>query len=296
MLRPYCGEVVERVGGGGQLVLAAVAGAGVDVAQRERAARGRRAARRSSRRTRRRWLSRTNIGSAVGAGVAELEALVDQRELGQQVAGGGVRERRPVGVGAGAQVHRAQPAAVAFDQRRRWRREGSRRGRRRSRCASDVGAGCGPGASGPASSWSSSAKDCSSSSARWTMRLATSPAAPGAVTGSNRPVPQARAFACAGRGDAGGAGRGADGAEPLGVVAGEDADAAEAVLQRRGELELAPGASRARRASSRSSRRARSTVAASSVRSLAPTRTVSNRKRWPVRRSLRRCARSLSVA
>ena len=44
MLEAVLGEVVERVGGGGQLVLAAVARAGVDVAQRKRAARRRVAA------------------------------------------------------------------------------------------------------------------------------------------------------------------------------------------------------------------------------------------------------------
>ena len=75
--------------------------------------RGRRREARSRGGARRR--SRRRSASAVGAGVAELEALVDQREVGQQVAGGGVRERRPVRVGAGAQAEALDAVAVALD-------------------------------------------------------------------------------------------------------------------------------------------------------------------------------------
>ena len=53
--------------------------------------------------------------SAVGAGVAELEALVDQREIGQQVAGRRVGDDRPVGVGAGAKVQALDAVAVVLD-------------------------------------------------------------------------------------------------------------------------------------------------------------------------------------
>ena len=129
------GEVVEGVGGGGQLVLAAVARAGVDVAQRERAARDAVRGAAMSRRMRRSWLSRTNIGSAVGAGVAELEALVDQREL----RAAGCRRWR-ARVPASWRRSRCAGASRAAGRRcvrsrRRWRREGSRPGRRRRRPA-----------------------------------------------------------------------------------------------------------------------------------------------------------------
>ena len=96
-----------------EFVLAAVARAGVDVTDREApAAVGAR--------------ERDACGgggggrgeasaSAIRAGVAELEALVDQREVGQQVVRGGVRDCRPVGVGAGAEVEPLDAVAVALD-------------------------------------------------------------------------------------------------------------------------------------------------------------------------------------
>ncbi len=95
-------QVVVGARGERELVLAAVAGAGVDVADRERApARRRRAGRSGGGDGAGGGAGRT---SAVHAGVAELEALVDQREVGQQVAGHDVGEHRPVRVRAGAQV------------------------------------------------------------------------------------------------------------------------------------------------------------------------------------------------
>ena len=96
-------QVVLRGGGRGQLVLAGVTGAGIDVADGERAGaaaprqaqlRGGRAVDGEAGRT----------CSAVHTGVAELEALVDQGEVGQEVFRGGESQGRPVGIGAGAQV------------------------------------------------------------------------------------------------------------------------------------------------------------------------------------------------
>ena len=99
-------EVVVRARRERELVLAAVAGAGVDVADREAAA----AVGAGERRSRGGAGGGRGRGSAsaVRAGVAELEALVDQREVGQEVAGGGVGDGRPVGVGAGAEPSRAR--------------------------------------------------------------------------------------------------------------------------------------------------------------------------------------------
>ena len=114
--RPKRCEVVVRARRERQLVLAAVARAGVDVADREAAAAARAAAARS------RGGGGGGRGaasaSAVGAGVAELEALVDEREVGQQVAGGGVRDRR-----ASWRTSRCAGGAA---------RSGRRRARRRS--------------------------------------------------------------------------------------------------------------------------------------------------------------------
>ena len=70
--------------------------------------------------------------SAVHAGVAELEALVDQREVGEQVVGCGVGDDRPVRVGAGAQAQALDPLAAGARRRSSSPRAGSRRGRSRS--------------------------------------------------------------------------------------------------------------------------------------------------------------------
>ena len=115
----------------GQLVLAAVARAGVDVADREAAAAAR--AREGERCGGGGGGREGASASAVGAGVAELEALVDEREVGEQVVGGGVRDDRPVRVGAGAQAEPLDAVAVALDDAASSRRAGSRRGRCRSR-------------------------------------------------------------------------------------------------------------------------------------------------------------------
>ena len=55
----------------------------------------------------------------VHAGVAELEALVDEREVGKQVARRGVGDRRPVRVRAGAEADAADSIAVSLDDARR---------------------------------------------------------------------------------------------------------------------------------------------------------------------------------
>ena len=121
--------------------------------------------------------------SAVGAGVAELEALVDEGEVGQQVAGGGVGDDRPVRVRAGAQ---AQPldapvgllddaerrAARALDAAGTDRRPGCRR-----RSAPPARAGGRAARRAARSDWSSSRARCSS-------RAATSPAGLASATGA----------------------------------------------------------------------------------------------------------------
>ena len=97
----------------GELVLAAVAGAGVDMADCEAA---------TAPRLRQVDCSCGGGGgrgagsaSAVHAGVAELEALVDQREVREQVVGRGVGDDRPVRVGAGAKAQAFDPVAAPLD-------------------------------------------------------------------------------------------------------------------------------------------------------------------------------------
>ena len=162
-------EVVVRARGEGQFVLAAVAGAGVDVADREAATAvgawqpdrcggggGDRGA---------------GSASAVGAGVAELEALVDEREVGQQVVGGGVCDGGPVGVGAGAEAEARDAVAVAVRRRRGSRRAGSRRGRCRSAASPRPRARLPRGRRGRSSSSSSEVEGSgASSSARCSSR------------------------------------------------------------------------------------------------------------------------------
>ncbi len=58
-------------------------------------------------------------GLPIHAGVAELEALVDEREVGKEVARRGVRDRRPVGVRPGAEADAADSIAVPLDDARR---------------------------------------------------------------------------------------------------------------------------------------------------------------------------------
>src|SRR3954449_11466895 len=63
-------------------------------------------------------VGRVGVGgrtSAVHAGVAELEALVDQREVGEEVVAYGVGERGPVGVRAAAQVPAREAAGAQLD-------------------------------------------------------------------------------------------------------------------------------------------------------------------------------------
>ena len=115
MPRPKRCEVVVRARGERELVLAAVARAGVDVADRERAGRGR-AAGRPSVAAEAAEVAEQGRASAVRAGVAELEALVDEREVGQQV----VRRRRARRTGQLAyepvrRRSRADAVAVALD-------------------------------------------------------------------------------------------------------------------------------------------------------------------------------------
>ena len=126
-------EVVGRARRRLQLVLAAVARAGVDVAQLQRAARAPGAAARP-----RSGCAGAGAGgrtSAVHAGVAELEALVDEREVGEDRARRGPGDRRPVGVRARCAGARAAPGRRPARRRRRSRRAGSRPGRRRGAAA-----------------------------------------------------------------------------------------------------------------------------------------------------------------
>ena len=229
---------------------------------------------------------------AVHAGVAELEALVDEREVGQQVAGRGVRHGGPIRVRARAQ---AQPRDRPCSTRRRCRssrRAGSRRVRRRARAAPPARGRA--GSTGPSSASSSSSSDCHSSSARCSRRAATSPAGRSGVTAAK----PRRAAAQRPRvlGDAGGASRGARRAEPRNVIGGQHADAAEAVLERAlksARASAARACAPMRRSSlARAPRLARRRAPAC----CAPTATVPRRKRWPPTRALSSRAWSVSAA
>ncbi len=163
----------------GELVLAAVAGAGVDVADCEAATAARAAAGR---------LSCGGGGgrgagsaSAVHAGVAELEALVDQREVREQVVGCGVGDDRPVRVGAGAKAQAFDPVAAALDD------AAGRAARALDPADADRVALLRParplaGWIGRSSSSSRSPNVCQSSSARCSNRACTSPAARSGTT------------------------------------------------------------------------------------------------------------------
>ena len=275
-------QVVVRVRRERELVLAAVARSGVDVAERERlrprSARGRSIV--AAQVAGGRGAART---SAVRAGVAELEALVDQREVGQQVAGGDARERRASSRTSRCAGAAARPRRPRARRRRSSRRAGSRRGRRRS-LARRAPACRRPARAGAASRPSSSSKVCASSSARCSSRARTSPAARSTIAGREAVVgeqPPASARASS--------------ATPAARAAGPTAP-------RRAHLrasstptpisrswndalksELAPGRARRRRAAraervaralGRGRRRARAR--------LPPTCTLSNRKRCPV--------------
>ena len=112
--------------------------------------------------------------SAVRAGVAELEALVDEREVGQQVVGCGVRDGRPVGVGAGAEADAPEAVAVPFDdaERRAARALDAPDADGRLAASGRCRRGSRPARRGAVRAISS---DCSSSSARCSSRARTSP-------------------------------------------------------------------------------------------------------------------------
>ena len=171
---PEALEVVVGAGGEGELVLAAVARAGVDVADREAASAGRAAEARC----------RGGVGggrgggsaSAIGAGVAELEALVDEREVREQVVDGGVGDGGPVRVRAGPQPEALDAVAASLhDAARRaaWALDAADA----DRSLLGGGAPRPPGSTGPSSSRSRRSKVCRSSSARCSNRARTSPTA-----------------------------------------------------------------------------------------------------------------------
>src|SRR5258708_2541842 len=95
-----------RVRRRGELVLAPIAGAGVDVANGERRTGPAVKSDPSpqpvelAEKHEHRWRT-----SAISARVAELEALVDEGELGDEAVRGNVRDGRPVGIRAGPQFH-----------------------------------------------------------------------------------------------------------------------------------------------------------------------------------------------
>ena len=113
--------------------------------------------------------------------------------------------------------------------------------------------------------------------------------------GSKLPVPQARALAAHVVAQPGRACGGADRAEPLGVLGRQDAHVGESLLQRDDELQLPPGrrvlvAHRAQLGAGVPD------VACGQCELARGHAYVPKRKRCPVRRSLRRCARSFSAA
>ena len=182
-IQPVALQVVVGVCGCGQLVLAAVAGAGVHVSQRERAGAGRETGSAISPRMRLRCLSSRNIALAVRAGVAELEALVDQGEVGEQVFAAACASDGPVGVGAGAQVQPRERVPLASDGADRLAaraldpRDTDRLGRERSSGLRR------PDRTRPTRSSSTIAKVCSSSSWRTSRRAMTSPRGCSSVAG-----------------------------------------------------------------------------------------------------------------
>ena len=149
---------------------------------------------------------------------------------------------------AGSQVHRAQLSGGRVRSGRRSVREGFRRVRHRSRWRPRRQQGSPPRAeAGSSADSSSSASDCSSSTARCAIRLPTSPFAGCATTGVEPAVGQSRAIGAHVLAQAGGARRGTDGTEPLGVPEGERPDLAEAILQRGRRTAAAARPSRAPR-------------------------------------------------
>ena len=276
-------------------MLAAVARAGVDVAEREAAVRGAGCGRRA------RGGGGGGRGaasaSAVGAGVAELEALVDEREVGQQVAGGGVGDGGPVRVGAGPQAQPRDAVAVALD-------DAARRAARAldaadaDRLLLAAAARRRPARPGRRAGASRRSNVCRSSSARCSSRAWTSPAA---RVGHDRLEARRRRAAGCSRGRPR---RARPRARPARRRRGARASSAsttpmsrQPVLERGVEEELAPGARRRPSRSAASSvARAAHGVARRASSALPPTRTVPNRKRWPVSAALSRRARSVSAA
>ena len=223
--------------------------------------------------------------SAVGAGVAELEALVDQREVGQQVVGGGVRDDGPVRVRAGAQ---AEP----LDRGRRARSTMQRRRAARALDAADADRalrarrlGGGRARSGRSSRRvEQRRRSASSSSARCSSRACTSPAARSGTTGSKPVVGEPRAASRARRRRAR---RRARPARPRRARAASAAVTTPMSGRRswneRVEEELAPAARDVGSRCAASSSRAVADVRRRRARARCRRRgRVPNRKRWPV--------------
>ena len=230
-----------------------------------------------------------------GAGVAELEALVDEREVGQQVAGRGVRDGGPVRVRAGAEPEPLDAVAVSARRRSTSRRAGSRRGRCRRPLAAR--AALPPRLDRPVEQPSSELEaTAASSSARCSSRACTSPAGRSGTDGIEAVV-------------------GERGSRSRDVVArarprarpARRCRAARRPPRRRTPMSGSRSWKEALNRSSRQPRRASARSASSSSRaartararassSLPPTRTLPKRKRWPVSAALSRRARSVSAA
>ena len=124
--------------------------------------------------------------SPVGACVAELEALVDQRKVGEHVVGGRVRDRRPVRVRAGPEPKACDAATVSLDDAER-RAAGALHPREPDRRLVGAPRAAAAGASARSRRPSRMSNDCASSSGRWSNRLCTSPTAR-AVTAGSKPA------------------------------------------------------------------------------------------------------------
>ena len=178
--------------------------------------------------------------SAVGARVAELEALVDQREVGEQVVDGGVA-RRP----ASSRTSRCAAEAARRDRRAARRRSSSRRagsrpGRPRSR-APRAPAPLRPARPGRRAARRGAERLQELERALLEPRLHVARRAH-AARRARIPRRRAGSSSRARPPRAGRARGGPDRAEPLDVGRGHDADLGQAILERRVEEQLAPHA------------------------------------------------------
>ena len=235
--------------------------------------------------------------SAVHARVAELEALVDQREVGQEVADGGMGERGPVGIGPRAQAQPPRPArsssatTASVAPRGLSTRPIAERARRRARAVAVPGAdGVGEQVVEHVARRLELGRPAAPAAPR---RRRSAGAARRARTRRRRAAGCRRGRRCARR----------PRARPGPTRRGAARRPASSTPTPSSRARTEPANSSSRHAAAASTRSSRSAPRAASAalrgRPRARRRrrpTVPNRKRWPASRSLIRCARSLSAA